>query len=347
MELSYPLKEPKNFQKSKSLKKFQKTIVHEYNFEGVMKVLQEIEGLDSDLNGYWDEHFNFDPDTLEREGLMSVPYISFMEEIKDSKVYSCGSFPVSIKGDILKQITVKGKGFTGYTVLIGNKEILRKKVNKCDKIDIAFGKIGIIMLRLRFHQVSIKMDDGTIESVDYYNVMLPTETRNKIARRDCWEDDSIPGTLFYMDGMGGILGHHQLLTTEECFDVRRIIDSMKKDEKVWLQNVPEITKLIKQRLLEKGINETISGDKVTLGCYSRGDTLHRHADNPLQGGSKSLLIYLNYTRGGETVFYNKDGTVNIKESPYTGKHVIFGIDEEHEMLELISEKKYIIACELI
>jgi hypothetical protein len=66
-------------------------------------------------------------------------------------------------GDILKQVTVRGKGFTGYTVTLGGQEILKEKVNGCDTLDITFGKIGLILLRLPFDEVSILIYSDTID----------------------------------------------------------------------------------------------------------------------------------------------------------------------------------------
>ncbi len=160
-------------------------------------------------------------------------------------------------------------------------------------------------------------------------------------------DDSIMGGLVYILGMCGPYESPEkvIFDWKECAHIRKIIDSKQRDEMVWLEEVPEIKEMIGMGLKRLNITETISGNKVTLGCYSMCHSLHRHRDNPLQGGTKSLLIYLNFTEGGETVFYEGD-IIKMKVKPATGRCVIFGIYDEHEMLPLVRGKKYIVACEL-
>jgi len=196
------LESPKKF--------FQKTVVGD-GLYAVAKVLREIKGVEQyeDPFYYWDVHFDFNVDTLEREGLAAIPYISVIEENAKTNIND-NSLVVHRNGDILKQVTIKGKGITGYTVTVGGShEILKEKVNNCDKLDITFGKIGFILLRVQYNELRIKMDADTIDNVDFDFVYLPTNPRRIIALKKELIDDSIPGTLVYRDGMASISEIHK------------------------------------------------------------------------------------------------------------------------------------------
>lgn len=92
--------------------------------------------------------------------------------------------------------------------------------------------------------------------------------------------------------VSGLLNPKNIMfTSVECENIRMIID---KGEKLWLQKCDSAFEMIKTRLPD---NYKVSGDMITMGMYKKGDTLHLHRNYHLQGGSKSILIYLNYTSG--------------------------------------------------
>ena len=175
-----------------------------------------------------------------------------------------------------------------------------------------------------------------------------------------------------------------LLTSIECAFYRDMIDMEIQNEKVWLRpdvdtlNNP-ITSFLANILAKRGILYNIVGNVVTVGRYTKGESLQKHADHPYQGDSTHvLLIYLNTLDnnntngvtcgdcgdcgdcsdcgdcgdcsccGGETLFYKHMTDINVETSvsPLEGKAIIFGIYKPHEASTVLHGHKYILGCEL-
>jgi Rps23 Pro-64 3,4-dihydroxylase Tpa1-like proline 4-hydroxylase len=135
------------------------------------------------------------------------------------------------------------------------------------------------------------------------------------------------------------------MNSTDCMKYRNIIDTLKDTEKVWLETNPTHVAYLQQRLSFFGDYQVV-GDKVVLGVYHVGEYLGVHADEPLQGGSASLLIYLNDVEdGGETVFYKNDRE-EYRIKPKEGQAIIFDIHRRHAALPVHKGKKYIFGCEV-
>lgn len=305
----------------------------DYSFD---TFLQVIEFLNKN-----ERKFEIDVNVLEMEGIDAVPHVTF----KETLLFKNNKGDIPCRGDILKSLTIEGKNIRKCIVKHG-EIIYQDNFNNVDKITVYLGKIGINLLNSRFSEKYIKIDADEDVTLHCSYVHFPQKTRREISTREM-ADDSLLGGLIYCSGVAGLYESPEdvIFDWKQCSYIRKVIDSKKKNEKVWLEEVPELMKLIKNGLDRLDIDETISGNKVTLGCYSAGESFFRHKDCPLQGGTKTLLIYLNFTHGGETMFYN-EGQVIRKVTPATGRYIIFGIYDEHEMLPLNDGKKYILACEL-
>ena len=137
------------------------------------------------------------------------------------------------------------------------------------------------------------------------------------------------------------------LNAQECLDVCTYIDDKIVDSNhhVWLADADNETQHFLELLKDKLaflLDFVPVGNKVTLGRYNVGQYLHKHVDGSYQGGTHSLLIYLNTPEGGgETMF--DDGTCI---SPVQGTMIIFGIHELHEALVVTKGHKYILGCEV-
>ena len=137
------------------------------------------------------------------------------------------------------------------------------------------------------------------------------------------------------------------LSSVECNTYRNMIDNEIQNEKVWLKSDPCLLDLFTTRLLNTRYKTV--GKQVTLGKYTNGQYLGRHADHPYQGDSTSvLLIYLNTVlSGGETVFYENmmDQVPLTYVKPREGMAIIFDILQPHEASP-VHDYKYIMGCEL-
>jgi hypothetical protein len=283
----------------------------------------------------FDKYFQLDTFSLQREGINKVSHICGIYDLPWNSNNVIDVYKT--RGDIIKNLSIEGVKITGYTVTIGNTNIITRIIDETDNCTVYLGKIGIVLLMLRFQEVKIKINCEKLTSVKGTYICLPSDSRRQVAMNEFF-DDSIEHHLSYGSGCCKLLNPKDIMfTSEECENIRRIIDNNYKGEKLWLQKCDSVLEMIKARLPG---NYNVSGNMVTMGIYKKGDTLQLHKDYPLQGGSHSILIYLNYTSGGETVF----GDTVIQ--PASGLYKIFDIYLEHEMLELKSDKKYIIACEL-
>jgi hypothetical protein len=91
------------------------------------------------------------------------------------------------------------------------------------------------------------------------------------------------------------------------------------------QSVLDIVKSAMERAGLRA-NFKLVGSLMTYGCSDQG--MHEHADEPLQGGDYSILIYLSDVpggSGGETVF----DTCNEHITPRKGRAVLFDIHLPH------------------
>ncbi len=130
---------------------------------------------------------------------------------------------------------------------------------------------------------------------------------------------------------------------EECRESIEIIDKERHTYHVALHKDRHgLLAAIGARLGELGMPFFPVGDRITLGYYAKGEFLERHADHCHQGGTHSILIYLNEVRaGGNTVF---DDAIVIPEE---GKAIIFGIYDMHEADKVLDGEKYVISCEVV
>ena len=128
----------------------------------------------------------------------------------------------------------------------------------------------------------------------------------------------------------------------------------------WLQEDAYALELLQNALGRR--DETsklyrIVGDRVTYGIAhgEKRGRLGLHADEPLQGGTHSLLVYLNDIpegSGGGTRFHEgeDDGsfyrTVSVR--PEHGKGIVFDIVALHDTEPIAKDhSKFVVACEVI
>ena len=153
------------------------------------------------------------------------------------------------------------------------------------------------------------------------------------------------------------------LSDEECDALRlRVLErnSARKPGEgcCWLQEDDGTLALLQEALGRAGRGKlamtVVPKSRVTYGVYSGGGAgATRHADEPLQGGTMSLLVYLNDVpegAGGATKFYRSASVAEPwKECrPVRGAAVLFDIGASHEA-EPVAEGhfKVVVACELI
>ena len=86
-------------------------------------------------------------------------------------------------------------------------------------------------------------------------------------------------------------------------------------------------------------------EDVRYSCYYCG-TVDKHQDWKIPNKIYVLLIYLNDVVGGETLFYDEDGTVTHSIKPKPGKAVVFDGAIYHSANEILSHPKYILTCDL-
>ena len=153
------------------------------------------------------------------------------------------------------------------------------------------------------------------------------------------------------------------LSDEECDALRlRVLErnSTRKPGEgcCWLQEDDETLARLQLALERVGRKKpaltVVPNSRVTYGVYAGGGAgLARHADEPLQGGAMSLLVYLNDVpegAGGATKFYRSASVAKPwKECrPVRGAAVLFDVGASHEA-EPVAEGhfKVVVACELI
>lgn len=122
----------------------------------------------------------------------------------------------------------------------------------------------------------------------------------------------------------------------------------------WLQKDAETLTLLQKALEAESTTAgryRVVGDRVTYGI-AHGDDCGRlgpHADEPLQGGTHSLLVYLNDVpegAGGRTRFFT-DKSTTYSSRPERGKGVVFDIREFHDTEPIADgHVKVVVACEL-
>ena len=122
----------------------------------------------------------------------------------------------------------------------------------------------------------------------------------------------------------------------------------------WLQEDADALALLQRALDRAGRGlAVVPGSRVTYGVYSGGGGgLARHADEPLQGGDLSLLVYLNDVTegaGGTTKFYASATAAEPWKvcRPVRGCAVLFDVGAPHEA-EPVAEGhlKVVVACEV-
>jgi hypothetical protein len=85
--------------------------------------------------------------------------------------------------------------------------------------------------------------------------------------------------------------------------------------------------------------------QLTAGDSSAGLGLHR--DESLQGGTHSLLVYVDSPRGGETVFYDALGSEEVaRVRSVAGRAVLFGVRVEHRACRT-EDRKRVVALEVL
>ena len=153
------------------------------------------------------------------------------------------------------------------------------------------------------------------------------------------------------------------LSDEECDALRlRVLErnSTRKPGEgcCWLQEDDETLARLQLALERVGRKKpaltVVPNSRVTYGVYAGGGAgLARHADEPLQGGAMSLLVYLNDVpegAGGATKFYRSASVAKPwKECrPVRGAAVLFDVGASHEA-EPVAEGhfKVVVSCELI
>ena len=123
----------------------------------------------------------------------------------------------------------------------------------------------------------------------------------------------------------------------------------------WLQEDADALALLQRALDRTGRDlAVVPGSRVTYGVYSGGgDGLARHADEPLQGGDLSLLVYLNDVTegaGGTTKFYASATAAEPWKvcRPVRGCAVLFDVGAPHGA-EPVAEGhlKVVVACEVV
>lgn len=95
------------------------------------------------------------------------------------------------------------------------------------------------------------------------------------------------------------------------------------------------------------------GNKATVGCYRAGEPgLGLHADHSYQGGTHSLLAYVDSPdEGGETVFSGRRhpglwvGAPTVV-APTPGSAIVFDVLDEHEARPVLCGVKRIVGCEI-
>ena len=124
----------------------------------------------------------------------------------------------------------------------------------------------------------------------------------------------------------------------------------------WLQEDAETLELLRKALERMATGAgpifRVVGDRVTYGI-AHGDKngcLGLHADEPLQGGTHSLLVYLNDIpegSGGRTRFFKGiKNTVSVR--PELGKGIVFDIGTIHDTEPLAEGRvKVVVACEVV
>ena len=123
----------------------------------------------------------------------------------------------------------------------------------------------------------------------------------------------------------------------------------------WLQEDAETLELLRKALGRRAAGAgpifRVVGDRVTYGI-AHGDKNGRlapHADAPLQGGTHSLLVYLNDIPegdGGRTRFFEGIKTT-VSVRPVRGKGLVFGIGAVHDTEPLAQGRvKVVVACEI-
>lgn len=141
------------------------------------------------------------------------------------------------------------------------------------------------------------------------------------------------------------------LTREECSSVAAMIvagvaEVRDTSPRLVCDAGGAVRAAVQERLRERsGLPWRVCGDRVAFGDSSAG--MHAHRDEPLQGGTRTLLVYLDDVEaggGGCTVF--EDGDVHIQ--PVAGRAVLFGVRRMHAVTPCRSagRPKRVLACEV-
>ena len=185
-----------------------------------------------------------------------------------------------------------------------------------------------------------------------------------VAKKKAPESDL--GASFFSASFGkAVWDIPAFLSDEECDALRlRVLErnSARKPGDgcccCWLQEDDETLARLQLALGRVGRGKpaltAVPNSRVTYGVYAGGGAgLARHADEPLQGGAMSLLVYLNDVpegAGGATKFYRSASVAKPwKECrPVRGAAVLFDVGASHEA-EPVAEGhfKVVVACELI
>jgi hypothetical protein len=143
--------------------------------------------------------------------------------------------------------------------------------------------------------------------------------------------------------------YKKFVSNEECKQIVKIVDSMKKDEFNWLDSetcvtkqIPEIDS-IKKRFINILDNKLKIGDNSSIVIMSKGSSLGTHSDDhDFKYSSENIIygmvIYFNEFDGGE-IYYP---TQNIKYKPQPGDLIIHSAKSHclHGVKEVKNNARY-------
>ena len=111
-----------------------------------------------------------------------------------------------------------------------------------------------------------------------------------------------------------------------------------------LHKIPGALESIQHELRRRIPSLSVVGTCVTAGLYGVGEGMYTHVDGSLQGGTHSLVIYLNDVQsGGDIVFCESGSKIRTKK----GRCVLFDVHMLHKVEPVLDGQKYIMACECI